>query len=425
MKNVLQADDNFFNRDPIEFIRRRAQLDGDFTEVRLFGRTILIATSWGAVREMLRNERSRLCIYDQNPRQHRELFGDSVFSANGRSHVDIRDLLAGCLLSKKQLILYLPRLVEICEDHVLTWQREGVRDLLEATRNLTTQICAEVLVGIDDELGDSAFRRSLEAFMRSVPLTGRGRWLSSRYLRGKAAAGELRRLCEQRMRSDLRNDTVLGQLVRQAPDEAARHAIPREIVALLVAAQETTAVFLLWTIVEISLDSERREAVRAELAGGPISPDDLLDRTRQSAMRTLVEQVAQLHSPNMLALRLVRSPFALGERRLAEGSLVAYSPSLNSLSMPQLHRYVTGSGPNACPAAAQATESLAFGFGIRACPGKRFGELVAAALAAVVVRGHTPLIETDDLAGGVRFLPLRVPNQSVRLVLKEATDERR
>ncbi len=418
MENVLQSDDNLFREDPIEFLSNRSSVDGDFTEAQLFGHRVLIATSRTAVREMLNDERGRLTIYDQNPRQHRELFGSSIFSANGDDHVRTRALLTSCLVTKRQLRRYLPSLHAICESHVRAWDADGVDDLFAATRELTTQICAEVVVGAD--LDGSGFREAVDAFLDAVPLNGRTRWLSRRYLKGRLASARLRRMCEQRMRSGCAPDTLLGQLVDHAPDERTRRAIPREILAVLVAARETTAAFLLWTMVETALDAGLRDAVRAELGTRHAGNADLLDRTAHPALHALVQRVAQLHSPNMLALRRLALPSALGGHRLPEGALVAYSPSLNSLSAAQLCRHVTASGRAvAAGSPGQSADSLAFGYGVRACPGKRLSELVAITLVATVLQRWTPRIRSADLMAGVRFLPLRVPRRPVRLVLED------
>ncbi|WP_406120395.1 cytochrome P450 [Streptomyces canus] len=388
-----------------------------------------MATSRAAVREMLRDERRALWVYDQNPRQHRELFGDSIFSVNGGGHARTRDLLATSLVARNQLRRYAPKVAAICAHHVEAWRGRGVDDLMSATRELTTQICAEVVVGVAESSEREEFHQAIDAFLAAVPVKGRTRWLSARYRRGLRAARTVRRLCARRMESGCSPDTVLGQLVRHAPDERTRRSLPHEILALLVAARETTAALLLWAVVELSLDAEGRQAIRAELADVAESVT-LLDRRTCSALYALIDRAAHLHSPNMLALRRLASPLALGGRQLGEGALVAYSPSLGSLNGAQSRHHTAGgsSPPSDCPASSDpgpAADSLAFGYGVRACPGKRLGELIAAALIAAVLPELTPRVEVEDLAFGVSFLPLRVPVRPVRLRLEGNRDEGR
>ncbi len=377
--------------------------------------TYVVGTSAG-VGELFRRERGALEVLN-TPLVH-ALFGRCLFNLVGDDHARARGLLREPL-ARRAVGSYSSRLVAVADRHVTRWARSASFDLYQAARDLTMAMSAGVLLGIDEHDDDGP--TLLAAFDQFAAAThaprGPLRWCSARYRVGVRSRSELRELIERRARgARAEGDNVLSRLVLSWPAaEPAAGDVGDHMLALLIAARETTASLITWSLVELAQHPELRSQMGAESRRADASPRLLAEERALPVTRAVVTETGRVHSPNMISTRRAVRPFELLGFRVKAGQRVSYSPSANHFDpcefpAPQMfrpERFVDGLG---------AMRLWTFGGGVHACPGRHLATLMAVTL-LTRLQPHGRL---DLLAGTptrVRYLPTKAPLDPVPATL--------
>jgi cytochrome P450 len=397
-----------FQSDPMAFLLSQHARHGEVFAVELGGVPTVIFGGERGPAELFRAERGHLAVHN-TPLVH-ELFGRAVFNLAGEHHRRARRPLRQAVTGRPLRDLT-PTVTALVARHVAQWSQLGVFDLHEATRALTLDICARLILGLrpgcDD---DQQFPGLFAAFVAAAEVDSADRGSDRVYHHGLAAAGELRAIVGRRVASldgtpgrDVVSHLVIGGEV--SPSEVGDH-----LLAVMIAARETTASLLTWMLIEIAQDPDLAQtaADESQTAGHPVS----------ATAQALLWETERRHSPNIFSRRTVTADLATPYGVIPRGWHAAYSPAANHL-LPGLFedpwcfrpaRFAGQAGVR------RAGGLLTFGQGAHACPGKPFAELLAGTVAATVMRAHRLA-----LAGApphqVRYLPVKIPDGPVRAVL--------
>ncbi|WP_411150163.1 cytochrome P450 [Streptomyces sp. A30] len=381
--------------------------------------TVLVGT-WAGLGELFAAERGSLKVLN-TPLVH-DLFGRALFNLTSDGHAEARRRLRPAL-SGRALPGYVPSLLEVTGPVAARWAHHGVRDLYIAVRALTGALSARVLLGIVPGETDAAvFAADFERFVLATSAPpGWRRFPTGRYWAGRAARWRLHTLFARRAPISTAGPhpgSALADLVaafEDAPKAAGR--LPDHLLALLIAARETTASLITWGLVELA--GNRRE--HAELAGAEAhaamaAPELLTRRDALPVLRAVLAETQRLHSPNLLSMREAVCPVELGGFRIPAGTRVAYSPSAGHFD-PEVFPQPLAFWPGRFLAEQERGARLrAFGGGAHACLGRPLAELMAIAVMASVLRRGLP-----RLLGGppvrIRYRPAKAPLSPVPLVL--------
>jgi len=195
--------------------------------------------------------------------------------------------------------------------------------------------------------------------------------------------------------SDGENDLralMVSSLVGHNGEQTRQKQLRDEIITLLVAGHETTAVTLAWTWYLLSKHSDVEEKLHVELEkvlGG--STPTLSDLPRLNYLRMLIEEVLRLYPPVWMITRKAINDDRISEYTIPKGSDVL-------ISTYSLHRHPTF-WPNPChfdPERFKARNEvrqpsfsyIPFGAGARSCPGGRVGLTEAMLIVAVIAQRY-------------------------------------
>lgn len=405
-------------RDALGFFTRIHQERGDLAWFRVPGRRLVLLGHPDHVRDVLLTHAARV---EKGPalRSTRVLLGDGLLTSEGAVHLEHRRRIQPAF-HRSELLRYVPVMVrqaQACADGLRTGQ---TLDLSRSMMQLTLGIVSEALFGADltaeaSRIGD-ALTEALGAF-RSLSLPFGSLLLTlplPKARRFKAARAELETavasLVERHGGGGHRD--LLGTLLeaREAgvfDDRAVRD----EVMTLLLAGHETTALALTWAFHLLALNPEVEQALHAELdrvlAGRPPTAEDL---EVLPVTRGVVGESLRLFPPAWVIGRRVLEPLPLTDGTvLPPGTIAVLCPWVlhrDARFWPDPERVDPVRWTAEARAARHRHAFIGFGAGTRACIGEGFA-------------WNEAMLVLATLAGRWRLLPVRpgpvVPEPSVTL----------
>ncbi|MGH8868803.1 MAG: cytochrome P450 [Actinomycetes bacterium] len=370
------------------------------------------------------------------------LVGDGLLTSEGALHQRQRRLVQPAF-SPARVAAYATEMTRDAAALADTWQDGTTVDVHTEMSRLTLTVAGRTLFGVDlrDEadrvaagLSDAlaVFRRTLlpgGRLMLSLPLSSSRRALAA----GTRLDALVRRVIDARSRDAHDRGDVLSALLaaRDGAEGMPLGQVRDEVMTLLIASHETTAVALSWTWWLLAGHPEAEAALHDELdtvlGGRPPGPDDA---TRLPVATATVAEAMRLYPPAWVMGRRLTSPLALDGWTVPAGSVcvasqwalhrdgrfwpdpLAYLPA----------RWLDGGPGTAAGAVEDGFDEQApgqprgswfpFGMGARACVGAGFAwtetVLVLATLARswapARVDGHAPRLDpavTLRPAGGL------------------------
>lgn len=265
-----------------------------------------------------------------------KLFGkDALPVAEGQPHLARRRLMQPAL-HRQQVGGYVQTMQETVGPAVAAWHDRDVLDLKTEMQLLTQNTVMSVLFSARPDSGparailqsvDRVFTAALRRALLPVPVlerlpTRRNRQVTTATRLLRTAVGAI--IEAHRANPGAYDDIV--SLLLAAPD-VSDDEILSEVIGLLAAGSETTAVVMAWLFHELGrrpdLEARLHDEVDTVLAGDPVAAEHLpqLVFTRQ-----LVSETLRMYSPAWLVTRQAIRSVQLGQTRLPAGTDVVWSP---------------------------------------------------------------------------------------------------
>ncbi|GLY35207.1 cytochrome P450 [Amycolatopsis sp. NBRC 101858] len=309
--------------------------------------------------------------------------GNGLVLSNGDFHLRQRRLMQPAF-HRDRLAAYAGIMTRAAAELSDSWQPGEVRPLDEDLQGLAVTIVGEAL--FSTEIGKAAVdeaRRSIYLIIQQ----GMIRALSPKFVEHLPVPGN-RRFDEaiERMRDIVvevirdwrtesvdRGDLLSTLLLAGMTDEQARD----EVLTLLTAGIETTALALSWTFHELGRHPDVEARVHAEvdevLAGRPVTIDDI---ARLTYVRQVVDEVLRCY-PLWMLMRRTLEEVDLGGTRIPAGAEVIVSPHAlhhDPASFPDPDRFDPGRWAPERVAQLPKGAFVPFGAGGRQCIGNRFAQ---------------------------------------------------
>jgi cytochrome P450 len=394
----------------LDWVVDQHALHGDVFSASIGGARTVLCGGAAGTGAFFRAERRSLEVYN-TPLVH-DLFGRSVFNLPPDEHSAARRLVQGGL-TVSALRGHAKTVAAIALEYADSW-RAGVDDLYGAARQLTMEVCGQVIVGLPPggpQYG--AFAREFETFVRGTESRPGLRHVSPAYWQARSARSRLRRRFDGHPETATESPTpsVVAAIARHGAGRPCLADLPDHVLALLIAARETTASLLTWLLVEFALDAELTESVTHEAERLVAEPDDVFTAGAAPILRAALLETERLHSPNALSVRTVLADLDIGGFRLPGGWRAAYSPAANHL-MADLYPEPRSFRPDRFLNASTPAELLTFGRGLHRCPGRHLAEMVVLLVAAAVC-SQSSIVLTHGRPERIRYLPVKAPTSAL------------
>jgi len=386
---------------------------GEIVKLYLGPAPVYFVTSPRLAHEVLVNEGPKFrkgAMFDK----FRPFIGNGLVLSNGDFHLRQRRLMQPAF-HRERLAAYAGIMQRAAADLSETWRAGEVRKIDEDLQGLAVTIVGEALFSTD--LGKAAIeeaRRSIYVIIQQ----GMIRALSPKFVEKLPVPGNRRFdeaiarmqgivmtvIRDWRRESTDHGDLLSTLLLAGMTDEQARD----EVLTLLTAGIETTALALAWTFHELGRNPDVEARVHAELdevlGGRPLAVEDL---TRLTYVRQVVDEVLRQY-PLWMLMRRTLTEVDLGGVRLPEGAEVIVSPHAlhhDPASFAAPDRFDPDRWTPERAAAVPKGAFIPFGAGTRQCIGNRFAQ-------------NEVVITVATLAARWRLVPL--PGKPVRVKFTSA-----
>lgn len=412
-----------FTADPLAFLEDLTDRYPGATRLPMLGLRLIYLTDLEAIGDVLK-DRDRAFSKDWTTRSLSEVLGRGLFTSEGELWRRQRKLVTAPL-QRKLIGSYAPIMVRRARELVDMAKEGQVLQLRPAMMHLTIEVVAEALFGrplgngaikivaaLDDAL--ESYQRLIFSLRRFVPVS----WPQPVRKHLRACRARMDAVIEPLI--DAEEEAPTGDnLIRRlldARDEKGRPMSRRqlldEVVTMLLAGHETTAVTLCFALWHLARDRRLAETLRVEHRELQAKKDvsswsdvGALPKTHQ-----VIREVLRLYPPVSIFGREALRDTQVGPYAIEAGDQVLISPWL-------LHRdedrfeAATEFRPerwsDELDSALPRYGYIPFGAGQRVCAGLYFAELEATLVAAIVNAGLDlePLDEQLELEAAVTLRP--------------------
>jgi cytochrome P450 len=336
-----------FRRSPIEFLDLLMTSGASERPVRFGPERVLLLDDPAQVWELLtvhtrRTQKGRGLV------RARMLLGDGLLTSEGEAHMRQRRALQAAF-HPQRISGYLDSFAAAARRAADRWSDRGDINLLDEMSSLTLDGVGTALFGTDMRSSTPQITRALADLLAGfrLALAPGGVWLIRSPLpaarRTRQAKSELDNVVDDliRRRSGEPGDapTVLDLLTGQP--EFSHQQIRDQVMTLLLAGHETTAMALTWALAAIDqtpavraeLETEwdtQADAMRPEPVEGHRTRSDVPAGTPATLPLTtaVVAETLRLWPPSWMFSRRVAEPMTLGGRSVPAGVMCLISPAL-------------------------------------------------------------------------------------------------
>ena len=397
-----------FRGDRLGFLVRTARRYGGVARFALRGRSVFLVTDPAAVKRVLQDNADNYGRKTRSVEALRDTLGNGLLTTTGPAWWRNRRL-AQPSFHKQRLAGFAGTMAEASADFVERVARAGAGgaafDIVPELSRLTLRILGRCL--FERELTDDAdavggalqivLHHTIDKLGSLIPLPGV--LPTPRNLRFRRALGALDKvvlsLIEQRRRDGADRGDLLSALLAARDEDTGEGLDDRqlrdEVMTLLLAGHETTAMALSWTFYLLSLHPAARRALEGELdavlaAGATPRLEDL---PRLRFTRMVLDESLRLYPPAWVITRSADGPDELGGYPVPAGSAVLLSPYVTQHD-PALWDDPEGFDPERFappePDARPRYAYFPFGGGPHLCIGAGFAIMEATIVLATVAR---------------------------------------
>jgi|APTNR8051073442_1049403.scaffolds.fasta_scaffold01010_9 cytochrome P450 len=422
-----------FGTDLLGLLTRVAREHGDVVRLRLGPVTqALLLSHPERIEEVLATREGEFAKHRFFWRHVSRLFGDGLLTSSGELWKRQHALIAPAF-RQQRLALSAEAMAAAANDLVAGWRDGEERDVRHDMSRLTLDIAARVL--FDRRLDHDALDRVLHAVdLATAEIGGRFRrfltppdWVPTpgnrRYLAAAraldAVAAEI--VGERRATAEGRSDLLSTLLLSRDPEGRPMHPrqVRDEVVTLLLAGHETTALALTWTLHLLAHHPEVAARVEAEVDAvvGPDRPPSVVDLADLRYVAAVLTEAMRLYPPVYVVGRETIREVELGGYRVPRGTVLLMSQWVvhrDERFFPEPLAFEPERWTDGSARGLPRFAYFPFGGGARIC----IGQPLALMEAKLVLAGICQRFRLADHDGGViepsASITLR-PNRAVRL----------
>jgi cytochrome P450 len=389
-----------FARDHLALFRRMAAC-GDVTQLRLGGNRLVLLNHPEDIKRLLVTEQ-RNFVKGRALERVKLLLGEGLLTSEGERHLRQRRLVQPAF-HRDRVAAYGSVMVAYAQRAADAWRDGQLFDVHDAMMRVTRDIAGKTLFDLDmgDDPGgvDEAIALSLKMYRFAVlplgplleyvplPFVRRAQRARARLDQWIVATIRQRRI-ERSDRGDL-----LSMLLAVRDEDGtgmSEEELRDEVVTLLVAGHETTAVALSWTWYLLSQHPAVEAALHAELDAvldGRLP--QVADVPHLSYARMVLTEAMRLYPPAWIVERRALGDFTVRGIRIPEGSLVYASQYLvhhDQRWYPDPERFDPERWRSGSAAERAKFAYFPFGAGTRVCIGEQFAWMEGVLLLATIAQ---------------------------------------
>jgi cytochrome P450 len=426
------------SRDPMGKLMRWARDYGDVVRYRFLKFDIYVLFHPQQVEQVLLGKTGNF-LKGMTSRANPELFGNGLLTSDGEFWRRQRRL-SNPAFHRESIVRYSEVTVEEAAHMLQTWKSGETRDVHKDMMNVTLRIVLRSLFGSQLGEGTRIIEPSLEAIMASssgfhslmvyfgVPTRRRARYFQALRDLDKVVYGLIAGGREKLARGEDGGNGAkdLLTLLLMARDDDGNSMTDRqlrdEVITLLLAGHETTALTLSWAWYLLAQNSEVEERLHQELekvlAGRPPNAGDL---PKLVYTDRVIREVLRLYPPAWRIFRATTEPLPVGDYVLPAGSNIVLSQWVTQRDprwFTNPERFDPDRWREERAAKVPRFAYFPFGGGPRVCIGAGFAMMEATLLLAAIAQRFRMHLSPGQRVEAMGSITLR-PKNGIRVELQE------
>jgi cytochrome P450 len=413
---------------PLKGLEELSTCQGDIVIVRVGHKKLCLVTHPAAIKQVLATKADHFEKGHLQQRYLGTIVGDGLLLSEGDYWADQRSHIQPAF-SPERFEAYTESVTRITESFTSDWEDGDVIRLDAALQELTLQILAETLFGLDLDGEIEIFARTARTITSRFDFTSLTtfvpEWIpipKHRRYRGDlaefdAVLYDLIETRRQRLEADGEDtsDDILGMLLPVCDDDTLRD----EIATILLGGHDTSALAITYTLYLIATNPDIERRVRSELDSVMDGDIDLQSINALEYTTQVVQESMRLFPPSYSVFREPTEPVEIGGGTITPGT---------TLVLPQwvVHRderwwdSPEAVRPERFDGSTDRPEYAYYPFsgGPRGCIGKEFGMIEIQATLAKLLQQYEFSTVDDDPMTFVPSLTLR-PEGGLRMRIRE------
>jgi cytochrome P450 len=421
-----------FRRSPMEFLDLLVASGAGTIPLRIGNERVLLVDDATQVWDLL-TKHARRTGKGRGLVRARLLLGEGLLTSEGEEHLRHRRALQPAFHSQ-QIADYLAHFARAARHVADRWSDGGEIDLVAEMSALTLDGAGSALFGSDLREAAPQITRALTTLLAGFRLAmapGGPTLVRSPLpvaIRVRSAKAELESVVDDLVHGRWAGDGPPGPVLNllASHPELSDGEVRDEVMTLLLAGHETTAMALTWTIAAIDQAPAVRADLESEWDARPATPSATELADALPLTMAVVAEALRLWPPSWMFSRRILEPVVLGERIVEAGTLCLVSPALlhrdpRWWAQPEQFRPDRWLRP--APGEADRFDVkapgqprgayLPFGAGPRMCIGEQFAWSEAATVLAELGRSWRLQVHDVPLVAGRSSMTLR-PNGPVQ-----------
>jgi cytochrome P450 len=426
------------DRDPLTTLTRWGREYGDVIHYRFLRFPMYILVQPQDIERVLLGNPADF-VKGMTARANPELFGTGLLTSEGEFWRRQRRL-ANPAFHRESIQRYAAITLEEAARRMGKWQGGEIRDIHRDMMNVTLRIALRSLFGMELEQRGRVIERGLDAITRNtaglravasfmgIPTPARRRYFQAiaeidRIVYELIALGKKR--LGRSVRGEPANSDLLTMLLL-ARDEEGNAMTDRqlrdEVITLLLAGHETTALNLSWTWYLLGMNPDVEARLHAELdqvlGDRPSQPEDL---SKLPYTEKVLREALRLYPPAWRIFRTTSKPFEACGYVLPAGSNLVLSQWLTQRDarwFPEPERFLPDRWTESFTAALPRFAYFPFGGGPRVCIGAGFALMEATLLLAAIAQRFRLQVVANQRVEALAGITLR-PKHGIRVEVQE------
>ena len=425
-------------RDPLSTLTRWGREYGDVIHYRFFRFPMYILVQPQDIERVLLGNPADF-VKGMTSRANPELFGNGLLTSDGEFWRRQRRL-ANPAFHRENILRYAAITLEEAAGMLEKWQAGEIRDVHRDMMKVTLSVALRSLFGMELGGRNRIIEQALDAITRNtsgllavasfagIPTPAR-----RRYFRAideiDRIVYELIALGKERLKREVSVETaesdLLTMLLLARDDDGnamTEQQLRDEVITLLLAGHETTALNLSWTWYLLGTNPEVEQRLHAELdqvlgARAP-EPNDL---TRLPYAERVLREALRLYPPAWRIFRTTSKPFQAGKFVLPAGSNLVLSQWLTQRDarwFPEPERFLPDRWTENFTLSLPRFAYFPFGGGPRVCIGAGFALMEATLLLASVAQRFRLRVVPNQRVEPLPSITLR-PKNGIRVEVQE------
>jgi cytochrome P450 len=326
----------------------------------------------------------------------RRLLGEGVLTSDGEEWIRSRRR-AAVLMGPRHVGRHARIVANLTDDQIGSWTRGEAVDILAESRLLTLFASLRSLCGVERGFDPLPFIRALinvmEYIQKRETSTPGDVASTSQQRRFESAVTYLRDSVDRILELHLDGTDNLVSYLLSHPDRRSGRLTDEElrndVLAHLIAGYESTATAVAWTLLLLAREEASQIRLREEIRRTFDSAADITEFGQLPYAQQVVTEALRLYPPTWGVLRAATHPIELDGFHLPRGTCLmgsTYAIQRDARWFDRPDEFVPERWSNRRATKPHPFTYFPFGGGRHACPGRRMGQVTAAAIISRIVQ---------------------------------------